>query len=48
MRRAPSLLNTKAKERAQSVNGIANGDASPSLATPQGKEGINIVRMDTG
>jgi hypothetical protein len=48
MRRTPPLLSAEAKERAQSVNDVTNRDAFPSLATPQGKVGINIVRMDTG
>ena len=42
------MLSTEAKERAQSINNVSNGDARPSLATPKSKVGINIVGVDTG
>src|ERR1700730_989584 len=46
MPRTPSLLGTVTEKCPQGGYNVANGDASPSSATPKSEIGINIVGMN--
>jgi hypothetical protein len=48
MRPNPSLLRTIPEEGTQGFYGVANGDPSPSLSTPESKVGVDVENMNAG